>query len=190
MSNLTVASLTGPASQGNRIDVTSGTYVYQPGAVIQVLQTVITTPTAVSVGSGLVKVTIPDLAATITPKLTTSKVYVTVRWFGELAPQTANYNTMWGIYRNGTAVLDPSSGGGASGITMAALSYWLDNADSTPEMAMFDYLDSPSSTSAITYSVYVEATVASTLYTNRTVTAGAVSYEYGSSSITLWEIAA
>jgi hypothetical protein len=189
MSNLTVGQLSSNDPVTNLIGVAPGDTVYSPGSVVQMVNTIITTPTAVSVGASRIRVSIPDLTCVITPKSAASKIYITVRWFGEFAPQNASYNTMWGVFRNGVAVLAPTSGGGASGITMASIGYWADDANSTPEMAMFDYLDSPASTSALTYSVYVEATTASTLYTNRTVVAGAAAYEYGSSSITLWEIA-
>lgn len=189
MSRLVVGQLQAADPTTNLISVASGDTVYSPGSVVQVVHTLITTPTSVSVGSSLAKVSIPDLTCAITPKSASSKIYITVRWFGEFSPQNANYNTMWGIFRNGTAVLDPVSGGGASGISMASISYFADDGNSTPEIAMFDYLDSPATTSSVTYSVYVEATTASTLVTNRTVAASSADYEYGSSSITLWEIA-
>ncbi len=73
---------------------------------------------------------------------------------------------------------------------MAAISYYANDGSSTPEMMFFDFYDSPATTSAVTYQVYANSVNAAiTLFTNRTVTAGGASYEYGSSSITLWEIA-
>lgn len=190
MSRLVVGQLQAADPTTNLISVASGDTVYSPGSVVQVVNTLITTPTAVTVAAALAKTSIPDLTCAITPKSASSKIYITVRWFGEFSSQTAVYQTMWGIFRNGTAVLDPTSGGGASGISMASISYYAGNdGASTPEIAMFDYLDSPATTLQVTYSVYVETTAAHTLYTNRTVTVGAVGYEYGSSSITLWEIA-
>jgi hypothetical protein len=72
---------------------------------------------------------------------------------------------------------------------MAALSYYANDASSTPEMANFQYIDTPASVSALTYQVSVVAGEASTLYTNRTVAASTGNHEYGSSFITLMEIA-
>ena len=99
---------------------------------------------------------------------------------------------MFGIKRNGTQVgLNPSGVGtnNSQGIAMASLSYYLNDANSTPEQCVFDYLDSPSTSSPVTYQVYVNSLAAITLVTNRTYTAGTAGYEYGASTITLWEIA-
>jgi hypothetical protein len=189
MSNLTVGRLSASDPITNRIDVAPGDTVYSPGSVVQVVRTFISTPTSVSVPANRTATNIPDLVCSITPKKASSQIYITARWFGEFSPQAATYDTMWSLRRNGVSVFDPTTGGGAGGITMAALSYWLSDANSTPETVMFDFLDSPNTTSPVTYQVYVTATGASTLFTNRTVAAGAANFEYGSSSITLWEIA-
>jgi hypothetical protein len=193
MSNLTVANLSAPASAGNRISVPAPNVLYAPGHIIQVLNTTLYTPTAVSIPNNATGNTnIPDFACTITPKSTSSRIYVQVRWFGELSPQTSNWDTMFGLKRNGVAVgVNPNTAGGATGISMAALGYYLSDANSTPEMMFFDFFDSPASTSALTYQVYANTTGSTpTIFTNRTVAAAAASYEYGSSTITLWEIAA
>ena len=192
MSNLTVASLTGPASQGNRIDMTSGSYIYQPGSVIQMAHTVLYTPTAVTLPNNAVGNTnIPDFLVVITPKQASSRIYVQVRWFGELNTQASNWDTMFGLKRNGTVVgVNPNTAGGATGISMAALSYYANDSNSTPEMMNFDFYDTPNTTSAITYQVYANNTGGTpTIYTNRTVAASSASYEYGASTITAWEIA-
>jgi len=192
MSNLTVGQLSSNDPITNLITVASGDTVYSPGSVVQMINTTLYTPTAVSIPVGAATNTnIPDFLATITPKKTSSRIYVQVRWFGELSIQTANWDTMFGLKRNGTAVgVNPSTAGGATGISMAALGYYLNDGNSTPEMMFFDFYDSPNTTSAVTYQVYANCTsTAFTLYTNRTVAAAAAGYEYGSSTITLWEIA-
>jgi hypothetical protein len=70
------------------------------------------------------------------------------------------------------------------------LSYFNDN-NSTPEMAWVDYIDSPNSTSAVTYNLCFCSTGALTLYTNRCFNAsiGTSGYEISNCSIMLWEIA-
>jgi hypothetical protein len=192
MSRLVVDTLQGTTSGGNRVSVPAGHTLYAPGHVIQVVHNSITVPTSVSIPSAYATHTnIPDFFATITPKSVSSKIYVMVRWFGEFSPNNASWNTMFGVKRNGTAVgLNPSNAGtGGQGISMAALSYNLNDNDSTPEMMYFDYYDTPSSVSALTYQVYASAVTASTLFTNRTVNTVAGGYEYGRSNITLMEIA-
>lgn len=191
MSNLRVNSLSARAGTGT-INVPSGNVLYAPGHIIQVVNTTLYTPTAVSIpAGGAVNTNIPDLNCGITPKSSSSKVLVQVRWFGELSNQTFNWDTMFGLKRNGVVVgLNPNTaGGGASGISMAALSYYAADGNSTPEMMSFDFHDSPATTGLVTYQVYANCVSAMTLYTNRTVSAGATSFEYGSSTITLWEIA-
>lgn len=177
---------------GNKIIGTDVGSVYAPGHVIQMVHTVITTPTSVAVPNTVsTNTNIPDLSCSITPKNASSRVYVQVRWFGEINAQTQNWNTMFGLKRNNTAVgVNPgaiSPGTAAHGISMAALSYYLSDAASTPEMLFFDFYDTPNTTSATVYQVYANTVGATaTIFTNRTVgTAG----EYGSSTITLWEIA-
>jgi hypothetical protein len=191
MSNLTVGTISGSVASGNKIHIPSGQVLYAPGHVIQFVNTTLYTPTSVSIPANYIANTdIPSFNAVITPKATTSKIYVMVRWFGEWSPQTVNWEAMFGLKRNGTPVgVNPSSQTGPSGISMSALSYYASDANSTPEMMYFDFHDSPASISAITYQVYANSTAASTLFTNRTVGAGATSFEYGSSTMTLWEIA-
>lgn len=192
MSNLTLKTLTSGDPTTHLINVAAGDTVYSPGSIVQVVNTTIYAQTAVSIPNNATTYTnIPDLSASITPKKANSRIYVTVRWFGEFAAQTATWNTMWGIKRNTVVVgLNPTAPtGAANGIAMGALSYYSNDANSTPETMSFDYMDSPNSTSLLTYQVCAtSASEASTIYTNRTVAAGA-GYEYGSSSITLWEIA-
>jgi hypothetical protein len=192
MSNLTVNQLTALDPVTHLINVATGDTVYSPGSVVQVVNTTIYTPTAVSIPAGAAANTnIPDFFATITPKKNTSRIYVQVRWFGELSPQTANWDTMFGLKRNGTAVgVNPNTAGGSTGISMAAITYYANDASSTPEICSFDFWDSPGTTSGLTYQAYANCVNAAiTLFTNRTVTPGGSGLEYGSSTITLWEIA-
>lgn len=191
MSTLRVNSISARLGSGT-VTVPAGNVLYAPGHVIQVVNTTLYTPTSVSIPVGAaINTNIPSFSCDITPKSTTSKVLVQVRWFGELSAQTSNWDSMFGLKRNGTAVgVNPNTAGGATGIAMASLGYYANDGASTPEMMSLDFYDTPTSTSAVTYQVYVNCTsTAFTLYTNRTVTASSASYEYGSSTMTLWEIA-
>lgn len=191
MSNITLKNLTSADPVTHRIDVAAGDVVYSPGSVVQVVQTMIQVPTAVSVPANATSFTnIPDLVATITPKKSTSKIYVAVRWYGELSNQTFTWETMMGVKRNGSAVgYNIYNAGGAVGTAMPTLSYYASDGNSTPEQCYLDYLDSPGTTAQLTYQAYVNSTQTYTLYTNRTVAAGGSGFEYGTSTITLWEIA-
>lgn len=171
---------------------TVGGTVYVPGHIIQVVNTYLKDPFSQSISAGYnVYNDISSFSATITPKNINSKIYMTVRWFGEISAQTSLQNMCWNIKRNGTLIGQPAQPGSLPlGIHMAAISYTGDNADSTPETCFFDYYDSPASISALTYQVSVNCGDAITLYTNRCVNSATSStYERGTSSITLFEIA-
>jgi hypothetical protein len=193
MSNLTVGQLSAINPTTNLINVASGDTVYSPGSVVQMAHTVIYTPTSVVLpNSPTANTNIPDLTVSITPKSASSRVYVQVRWFGEISPATTIWNTMFGLKRNGTAVgVNPNTNAGSShGISMAALSYYAGDASSTPETMYFDFYDTPNSTSAVVYQVYANNTETTpTIVTNRSFTAGGAQLEWGSSTITAWEIA-
>lgn len=190
MSTLRVDNIN--ARTGTTISAPSGTTVYLPGHVIQVINTYLTTTSSISVSAGVSSTfDITGLSASITPKSISSKIYMTVRWFGEFGSTDGAYNAMFGIKRNGSAIGLVTN---TFGLTAAAQSYTFNDAASTPEMLFMDYYDSPSSTSTLTYQVYVGFLSANQiLYTNRTAldTGGGatIGYERGTSSITLFEIA-
>jgi hypothetical protein len=189
MSNLTVGQLTALNPTTHLITVASGDTVYSRGSVVQMVHTVLYTPTSVVLPNNVVGNTnIPDFTVSITPKSASSQVYVQVRWFGEISPGTTIWNTMFGLKRNGTPVgVNPNATSGARGISMPALSYYSNDANSTPEMMYLDFYDTPNSTSAVVYQVYANNNETTpTIFTNRTVGTG---HEFGSSTITAWEIA-
>lgn len=192
--NNTVATL--PARNGTVIlDNGAGKIQYSDlpsGTVLQVVNTTLYTPTSVAIPVGpAINTDIPQFFCSITPRSASSKILVQVRWFGEMNPQSTNWDTMFGLKRNGTAVgVNPNTAGAASGISMAGITYYSNDAASTPEVMYFDYYDSPNSTSQLTYQVYANNDPTGvTIFTNRTVVAAGSQYEYGSSTMTLWEIA-
>jgi hypothetical protein len=171
--------------------ITSNGLTYRgTGSVLQVVNTHYTTPTSQSLTANIDN-NITGLEASITPASTSSKILIFVRWFGENGTDGQMWETMYGISRDGTAIgLPTATGAHTRGIHMAALSYGSANQDSTPETAFYNYLDSPSTTSAVTYRAYVRGTANQTLYTNRVVAnTDATSYERGTSSIILMEFA-
>ena len=192
MSRLVVGQLQAADPSTNLIGVASGDTVYSPGSVVQVVQNYVWAQSAVSVPSSYTTFTnIPDLTCSITPKSATSRIYVAVRWMGEFSNESATWNLMWNLRRNGTLIgRDPAwPTDRNTGIQISALSYRDADSGSTPESVFYDYLDSPASTSQQTYVACVETDVAITLHTNRTVSYTSGGHEAGTSSITLWEIA-
>ena len=189
MSSLRVDNIS--ARTGTTVTIPSGNSLYAPGHIIQVVNTYYRTPTSVSIPASYNTYTdIPGISATITPKNINSKIYMTVRWFGEWNSYGMTWEAMFNIKRNGTPIgLPDPNGTNTLGIHMSALSHPSDT-DSTPETCFFDYYDSPSLTSAITYQLAIASATAGTMNINRCVnTSGGNSYERGTSSMTLFEIA-
>lgn len=190
MSTLKVDNI--DARTGTTITVPSATTMYLPGHIIQVVNTYLKDPFSQSLPASYNTYTdVTGLSASITPKSVNSKIYMTVRWFGEFSSQGSTQNVCWNIKRNGTLIGQPPQPGSLPiGIHMAAIAYTGDNADSTPETCFYDYYDSPATVSSLTYQVTVNSSDSITMYTNRCVNATtSSSYERGTSSITLFEIA-
>ena len=144
----------------------------QAGVVLQVVQNHYIGTTSQSLVF-TVAAAINNVNATITPSSTSSRIKVSVRWAGEYA-NSSIHNLNFGIMRDGTSIGLPA----ASGVRITAMAPVLASyavagadADSTPESAMITYIDSPASTSALTYSMSAISNTAATtsLFTNRSV---------------------
>ena len=134
---------------------------------------------------------------TITPTSSSNKILLAGHVFGEFTNDDLYF--MWRIERaisggSTTNIQAPSAGSRAIGISVPPSGFYNSNSDSTPTaMVWSGLLDSPSTTSAITYTFQVNATQNSnsTFYYNRCVTdSNAIDYERGLSWITAQEIAA
>ena len=120
----------------------TGATSFAPGKIAQIVQTV-KTPAANST-SGSSFVTPSGASVDITPSATSSKVLVSVQGGGTVAVDDASgYFT---IYRDSTNLGDSTKG--------FQRQY---NDERTDQPLSMQYLDSPSSTSAITYAVYYRA---------------------------------
>jgi hypothetical protein len=192
MSELSVGELKGLAVNNNTITVPSGHTLYAPGSVIQVVNVENVTRTSQGV-SGSTLLDISGLEATITPKRNTSKIIIQARWFGEFSVVDMQYNSVFGVSRNGTQIgRQPDPGATIiSGITSPAISYDQPDGNSTPESMSFFLSDSPNSTSALTYRITYLSAIAGTIFTNRTVgwANQASLYELGTSGLMLMEVA-
>jgi hypothetical protein len=129
------------------------------------------------------------LSATITPSTTSKRIKVSVRWAGEFSVDSQN--CVFGIKRGSTAVGNPAAVGVRNvGITVIAIGFYSVNNNSTPETAIYSYVDSPATTSATTYHATVTHSGAATMYHNQTqdTTTNNDSRERLTSSITLEEV--
>lgn len=191
MSRLVVDTLQGNAATGNKITVPTGHSLIAPGHTLQVVQTHLDGRYSQSVPATTV-VDITDFNATITPKSASSKILIFARWFGEWSAYGVVYNSVWGLKRSGTRIGEHNNPGTTvmSGMTGSVLSYEGSDNASTPEMMNLFYMDSPNTTSPITYNVWTMADAANTIYTNRTVSWSSQStgYELGTSTLILMEI--
>ena len=166
-----------------------GTKLANTGKVLQVIQTHLTTTSSQSISTTRTNIT--GLSATITPSATTSRVRVTVKWSGENAG--ANAHLVFGIKRNTTDVGNPAAAGSRHvGIAGIYQGYFNSDNSSTPDSTSYSYIDSPSSTSAITYYATVINGGSTTLYNQSTATDGTDNYarERLTSTITVEEIGA
>tara|TARA_R100000808_G_scaffold4606_2_gene14799 strand:- start:42 stop:629 length:588 start_codon:yes stop_codon:yes gene_type:complete len=160
------------------------------GKVLQVVQTHDITGRSQSI-SAATTANISGLNATITPSATTSKILVSVRWNGEGSVSDLQ-DSVFGINRDSTEIgASAHAGSRQGGIATISMGYYLSEVTTTPDNCYYEYLDSPSSTSAITYHGTVSPKTAMTLYTNRSVNDNDASWvERVTSTITLWEIGA
>jgi len=116
------------------------------GGIIQILQG--STNNRVETSSQSFVAT--NLSATITPKFNTSKILVSMNAFVDL--NAANQRSYWTFYRSigGGSASNVLTGSGAG---RGLMEFW--NPDQRIQTSiMTQYLDSPATTSAVTYTVY------------------------------------
>jgi hypothetical protein len=160
MSKLAVGQLEGLASEGYRIGVPAGSYIYQPGMILQVVSAT-KTDTFTTTSTALVD--IPGLSVTLTPKSNLSKFLVTgsICWGLDI-------NTTWlagfVIDRNGSSIGIADADGsrsrwsvGSQGVFAADNNVW----------APINFLDSPATSSAVTYKFRCATESPRTLWINR-----------------------
>jgi len=126
--------------EGTTINVASGNTLYTPGSTIQVLsQTFVENVT----GTSTSWMDATSLAMDITPKSTSSKIYITYSFWGQVG--TSSHHLGWSLKRtvNGASTQLTST-------TYGFNSFYDDNSD-VQGPAYAQYLDSPNTTSLITY---------------------------------------
>ena len=115
-----------------------------------------------------IRANISGLNATITPSTATKRIKVTVRWNGEFST-TNNYNVVFGLKRDAVDVGNPAAAGSrAVGISIIAQGFYEAESATTPDSAMYSYIDSPATTSATTYYATILNSNTGILYNQRT----------------------
>ena len=192
MSELSVGSLSGLAANSYVIDVASGSSldlsagaVFPAGSIIQVVSTTKTDVFAASVASGSTA-TVTGLSASITPSSSSNKVLAFLEINGSATTADHGWSTI--VYRGATALQLGDSAGSRTRVTSGGIGTTGHAVTNTMTML----LDSPATTSSVTYSVDLLCHTggAQNLFVNRsnlddTSTGGARS----ASRITLMEVA-
>ncbi len=129
------------------------------------------------------------ISVTITPKYSNSKILLSANIFFE--GNNVLHSYLWAFHRDSTKLSQAAAGNRRVGIQVTGAGYYANDQDSTPDIATYQYYDSPNSTSAITYSAsFNNSNSNAIVYLNSTKTDSDTSgYERGLSIITAQEIA-
>ena len=152
------------------------------GKIGQVLTTEITAFTFSSTASTPVAIT--DLSRTITPSATSSKILV----MGKISFGSGNQARGYVQLRRGTTLIGNSTAGGSRIISIAS-----DQIASVNDVANvnFNYIDSPSTNSEVTYNIYGCAEGGSNFLLNRSINdSDGNTVTRGTSVITVMEVLA
>jgi len=165
-------------------------FFHPPGSVIKSAYTQFTSTRNITI-TEFANTVFTDLTVNITPISTSSIIKLEAHIFGEFGQPGNPFNCMFFFYRDTTKLGHATAGNRATGISSLCLTYHLDNEDSTPECGNYIYIDSPATTSQITYKVGMRVTGESDIfYLNRTVNdVDSEDYERGISTIIATEIA-
>jgi hypothetical protein len=176
---------------GTTLDIASGATLDTTGATVsglttgKVLQVVQTYKTDTASTTSTSFVDVSGFSANITPASTSNKILVLVTIGGQ--GQSGVSQAYFRIDRNGSVVGVADAAGSRRQISGASI-YPADN--NTMSSTAFNYLDSPSTTSSLTYKIQFSAD-GGTVYVNRSHGDGDLTVRgRGTSSITLMEIGA
>lgn len=125
--------------------ISSSQAVTYPGAVLQVVQATTNTMTTVTTGNTNIDTA---LTASITPTSANSKILVTVSLPFLVSSSAISY-CGFGLKRNSTIIYNPSNDGSGS------FNYGIGAALQFDSVFNLQFLDSPASSSAVSYTVFV-----------------------------------
>jgi hypothetical protein len=184
MSNLTVGSLSGLSANNFVIDVASGSKIVQPGAVLQVVSTT-KTDTFTTSTPGFQDIT--GLSVSITPSSASSKFLVLMDCNPHTDAGATAQNATLRLMRDSTPIAIGDAAGSRERTTTRTGQTGGNN--QTSQTLSANHLDSPATTSAITYKVQIYST-GSAVFVNRAATdTDNVAFQRMVSSITVMEIA-
>ena len=165
------------------------------GGITQVIQASDITTGSLNLGVQGTFYDIPNLSVTITPASSSSKFLISFQVFGETDGGGSHAHSVAikrAISGGTTTLIRGDDSTNRDGVfTQQLLAYDYGNNDSTPEIAhCSNYLDAPSASSAITYTLVMEDIEATgVFYYNRCVSnSNSVSYERGISWLTVMEV--
>ena len=176
-------------ASGDTINIPSGVTMTNSGTASgfgKVLQVVQTYKTDTSSTTSTSFTDVSGFSANITPASTSNKilVLVTIGGMGAAGLSQAYFR----LDRNGSVVGVGDAAGNRKQVSGASI-YSTDG--NTMATTAFNYLDSPSTTSSLTYKIQFSADAGGTIYVNRSNNDGNITTRgRGTSSITLMEIGA
>lgn len=181
MSKVSVSQISGIPANNNVVSMPSGHVFTQPGAILQVLSVVKTNTYSQNINSFT---DIPGYFVSITPKFSTSKILVMTQTNVAVAN---GYNVHVRMMRDST----PINVGDASGTRPQSSWEGFYNTGEELDTVSLVYLDSPGTTSAITYKVQIKSGVECRVnYTMLDRDQGGYTYDARvASTITVMEIA-
>jgi hypothetical protein len=174
MSLLKVTNITDTSGSGS---------AYAKGHVVQVVSASLNTA-SISTATSFTSI---GLTASITPSSSSSKILVSASVACSFAGVDSLRRANLSLFRGATNLSTPAAAGSRSGGFGAPR-----NAAGAAEMTVVSpsFLDSPSSTSALTYSVQIRVESGDTFYVNRALSdSDNALFPRGTSTITLMEIA-
>ena len=190
MSELSVGQLRGLIVNNNVVSVPSGHTLYAPGHVVQVAHGVKRDTWSVS-GNATSFYEVSGYSVSITPKSATSKILVS----GMIHVSSWYWEIQGRIYRNGAVITDAIGDvrGSRSRATFTQNLYeGTGSVRNSWASVAFEYLDSPNTTSPVTYSVALNGYGSGLVGVNRNVYGDTDSADYFAnpiSTITVMEIA-
>lgn len=161
------------------------------GTILQTKYTQVSAGSSHVSSSNLSSTIVTPLSVTITPSTTSSVIRLSAMVSGEWSAAGPAWDSTWFFMRDSTKLSCPADGSKNVGILMGtSICFTGSDVASTPEQAYYSYVDSPASTSAITYKVAFAENGTRTWFLNRTFNnADAAGHERGVSFIMAQEIA-
>jgi hypothetical protein len=158
------------------------------GKILQIQSTLYSSAFSQS-GTANTTITVNNLSVSITPSATSSKIFLFARLFHEHSQNAINQ--VYYFLRGGTAInIAPSSGSRLLGMASNQTNMDSDSTSTADTQSMFT-VDSPNTTSAVTYQIGVKNNQNGTLYVNRTVNdSNTADFERGTSEIIAMEVGA